>query len=218
MRKIRNATAWRWVKPEQAGSGAFGVWVMGGDSGGHAMEPPNPCRSRHRLRPWRPSSSPRGRRRALALLAETASPGPFAGVTHSPVDLLHRGSPSRCSLSGSASVAMRCSSRPGVTQSVVPAPAGSASIGAGKRPGGRRSTWPPRSERGARGNFGSPHGNEDFVAFRSQLTSTRLQRDAVRGGYPPSCPARVNIDMMHSLAVPACPGSAQHRAALLFPF
>ena len=75
------------------------------------------------------------------------------------------------------------------------------------------------AQRGAaRGNFRSANGNEDLVAFRSQLTSTRLQRDSVRGGYPPLCTARVNIDMMHSLAVPPCPGSAEHRATLLFPF
>jgi hypothetical protein len=75
----------------------------------------------------------------LALLAETASPGPFTSVTHSPVDPLDRGSPSRCSLSGSALVAVCRLFRPGVTRGVARAAAGKPVIGRGKQPRRRDS-------------------------------------------------------------------------------
>jgi hypothetical protein len=62
----------------------------------------------------------------------------------------------RCSFSSSAPFAMRRSFRSVGTRGFVGTPAGSASIGAGKRPGERpgrrRSTWPPRSS--AEGHWG----------------------------------------------------------------
>ena len=67
---------------------------------------------------------------------------------------LPMGDDRRCSCSSSATVAMRCSSRPGKTRGFVETLVGSASVGAGKRPGtrpGRRSTRPPPSSAERRG-------------------------------------------------------------------
>ena len=57
----------------------------------------------------------------------------------------------QCSFSSSAPFAARRSFRSGVTRGFVGTPADSASIGAGRRPGGRRSTWPPCSSAEGRG-------------------------------------------------------------------
>ena len=63
---------------------------------------------------------------------------------------LQMGDDRRCSCSSSATVAMRCSSRPGKTRGFVETLVGSASIGAGKRPGTRPGRRPNSGRRAHR--------------------------------------------------------------------
>jgi hypothetical protein len=126
----------------KAGSGgvrAVRVGFAGGDTGGLVMEPTNLAESRHWLGPCVRLRSPRKTPALWRFWPKLPRQALLLALHIRPSTLLHRGSPSRCSLSGSASVAMRCLFRLGVTRGIARAPVGKPVIGRGKQPRRRDS-------------------------------------------------------------------------------